>query len=502
MSGKGAPLGSLEVHKGTPNATRMNVLASRYFCHRLKMSKQILDTDQKALEVNLDDRIYGTFAEIGAGQEVARIFFKVGAAAGTIAKTMSAYDKTFSDKIYGEEKSGRYVCEHRLYKMLDHEYDLLHTRLRSTRKNDLFFVFADTIAALNYQKTVNGHGWMGVRFQLEADRPPNDFVLHVKMLDTNTQLQQSAIGILGVNMIYAVFKHSEDLGGLLDSLMDGLQDRVVIDLVRLSGPHFDHLDQRLICLHMVTKGLTDVAMFDEKGRGIHGSEFLYKRSLMVVRGNFRPPTLVTEDVFKVVFDQFKDDPDVDGRSAEIMAELTLEYLSSEGTLDEADYLSRVKCLCALGQKVIVSNCSNHISLIHYLKDFKIPHLGLVIGVRELADLITMKYEKYADGLLLMEFGQLFTKNIKVYAYPALADDLQELITLEQLPIPDGIEFLVKFLVENHFIVSVENYNRNILSIIPNNVYSKISHNEPGWEKYVSPRFATLIKQEGLFGYQV
>ncbi len=464
------------------------------------MSKQLLDKDQKALEINLDDRVYGTFAEIGAGQEVARIFFKVGAAAGTIAKTMSAYDKTFSDKIYGEEKSGRYVCEHRLYKMLDHEYDLLHARLRSSRPKDLFFVFADTIAALNYQKTINGHGWMGVRFQLEADKPPNDFVLHVKMLDTNTQLQQSAIGVLGVNMIYACFNHAENIEHFIDSLMDGLHDRVIIDLVRLSGPHFDHVDQRLICLHMVSKKLTDVAMFDENGRGIHGSEFLYKQSLMVVRGNFRPPTYVTEDVFEVAYREFIADPEVDQDHAQIMAELTLEHLSADGKIDEDDFLSRVECLCALNQKVIVSDCSNHISLIHYLKDFKIPHLGLVIGVRELADLITSKYEKYADGLLLMEFGQLFTKNIKVYAYPALSDDLSRLITLEQLPIPDGIEFLVKFLIENHFIVPIHGYNEDILSIIPHNVFAMIVSNEPGWEEFVSPKFSQLIKRKKLFGY--
>ena len=465
----------------------------------MSIKRQILDTDQKALEINLTDRVYGTFAEIGAGQEVARIFFKVGAAAGTIAKTMSAYDKTFSDRIYGTENSGRYVCEHRLYKMLDHEYDLLHTRLRDERPEDRFFVFADTIAALNYQKTIKGNGWMGVRFQLRHDQPPNDFVLHVKMLDHDTQLQQSAIGVLGVNMIYACFNFSNDIEAFLDSLLDGIRDRVIIDLVRLTGPDFTEIDNRLICLRMVQRGLTDVAMFDTNGQGIHGSEFLYKRSLMVVRGNFRPPTFVTEDVFQVAFAQFKEEPEVDSDRAEIMAELTLDYLAKDGQIDIHDFLSRAECLAALGHKVIVSNCSNHISLIHYLQDFRIARLGLVIGVRELTDLINEKYREHADGMLLAEFGHLFTKNLKVYAYPALSDNLDRLITLDDLPIEKGVQFLMKFLLENHLVVPIHKYNRDILSIIPHDVYANMQQDNSEWEKYVSRKIVSLIRAQNLFG---
>jgi len=465
------------------------------------IQRQILDTDQKALEINLDERIYGTFAEIGAGQEVARIFFKVGAAAGTIAKTMSAYDKTFSDKIYGFEKSGRYVCESRLYKMLDHEYHLLHSRLKQERSNNLFFVFADTIAALNYQRTVQGHGWLGVRFQLHPNQKPNDFVVHAKMLDNDPQLQQSAIGVLGVNMIYACFNYFEDQKSLIDSLHDGIKERVKIDLIRLSGPDFKDIDNRLVCLDMVRLGLTDVAMFDEGGQCIHASEFLYRKSLMVVRGHFRPPTLVTSDVFKVSYEQFKNDPEVDDDKAELMAELTLDYLSWNGDLDERDFLARADMLCASRRKVIVSNCTNHISLIHYLDDFKIPQLGLVIGVRELSTLITEKFLQHENGMLLAEFGQLFTKNLKVFAYPALSDDFKSLITLDNLPIPAGIEFLVKFLIENHFFVPVDKYNEEILSIIPNDIFQKIKSGERDWENFIPRNLADKIKEKNLFGYK-
>ena len=263
--------------------------------------------------------------------------------------------------------------------MLDHEYRLIHDRLRHQRPSDLFFVFADTVAALNYQRTISGHGWLGMRFQLHPNKEPNDVVLHVKMLDNDTQLQQSAIGTLGVNLIYACFYYHEDPEMLVKSLLDDIHDRVKIDMIRLNGPDYEYLDNRLLCLYMVKHGLTDVTMFASSGQPIHASEFLYRKSLMVVRGNFRPPTLVTEDVFKVAFSQFKAEPDVREDKAELMAELTLEFLSSHGEIRDDDFLSRADMLCAMEKKVIVSNCSNHVSLIHYLWDFKIPHLGLVIG---------------------------------------------------------------------------------------------------------------------------
>ncbi|MBX2814546.1 MAG: TonB-dependent receptor [Saprospiraceae bacterium] len=463
--------------------------------------RRVLDTDQKALEINLDEQIYGTFAEIGAGQEVARIFFKVGAAAGTIAKTMSAYDKTFSDKIYGKEESGRYVCESRIYTMLDHEYGLLHDRLSSERPGSKFFAFADTIAALNYQRTIPGNGWMGIRFQLHPDHEPNDFVLHVRMLDNDTQLQQSAIGILGVNMLYACYHHQKDPSDFICSLMDGIEDRVKVDLIRLTGPEFEYLDNRLLCLYMVKHGLTDVAMFDSQGQNIHGSEFLYRNPLMVVRGNFRPPTLVTNDVFRTAFSQFKADlPEDERAEAQIMAELTLEYLARDGEINDADFLGRAEMLGAGGRKVIVSNCSNHVSLIDYLAAFKIPHLGLVIGVRELADLITEKYEQHKDGELLVAFGQLFTSNITVFAYPALSNNMKDIITLANLPIPAGTSFLLRFLVENELLVDVNEYHEQILDIIPGNVYHMIRDGEEGWEKFVTPKIEAIIKSKKLFGY--
>ena len=257
-----------------------------------------LDPDQKALEINLTPSIYGTFSEIGAGQEVARHFFQVGAAAGTVAKTMSAYDKTYSDEIYGIEKSGRYVCESRLYKMLDHEFNLLHERISEERPNTRFFVFADTVAAVNYHRTIKGNGWLGIRFQDKPGEATNDIVLQVRMLDQTNVLQQQAVGILGVNMVYACYHFAHDIELFLKSLLDTIEDRVYVDMVRLDGPVFKDIEPRLLPLMLVKNGLCKVSMFNETGNPVHGSEFLYKKDILVVRGRYRPATLRNEDMYK------------------------------------------------------------------------------------------------------------------------------------------------------------------------------------------------------------
>ena len=247
-----------------------------------KKYRQSLETEQKALEINLDDKIYGTFAEIGAGQEVARYFFQVGAAAGTIAKTMSAYDKVYSDEIYGPEPMGRYVCESRLYKMLDHEFELMETRLKLERPNTCFFAFADTVAAINFSKTITGEGWLGLRFQLKPGGKTNDLVIHVKMLDNDNKLQQQAAGVLGVNLIYAIFRYNNDVETMLQSLMDSLHGRVSVDMIRLSGPDFKDIDNRLLSLWLIKHKMSDVAMFGPDKRNVHPSEFMYKKNLLVV----------------------------------------------------------------------------------------------------------------------------------------------------------------------------------------------------------------------------
>ncbi len=465
------------------------------------MEYQMIKTEQKALDINLNDPIYGTFAEIGAGQEVARNFFQAGAAAGTIAKTMSAYDKTYSDAIYGVEPSGRYVSEIRLYKMLDHEWQLMEERLAEARPDATFFVFADTVQAINYTRTIKGNGWMGLRFRLKPDGPVNDMVLHVKMLDTNNRLQQEAIGVLGVNMIYASFYCNDDPEKMVRSLVDNIKDRVSIDLLRINGEDFNYFDKRLLTLYLVKHKLSTVSMFDVDKNSIHASEFLYKESLMVVRGNFKPPTIVTQDVINASFTQFKEETQLADDKLNLMMEMTMDYLKGEqAEVDEKDFLDRADMLCALGYKVLVSDCINHEMLINYLSDYKISNLGLVIGTLELQKIIAEKYNNNQDGRLLVAFGELFSQNIKIYAYPAIDEVTGDVITADKLKVPEGIKFLYRYLLDSKQIVPVHHYNPNILSIYPNDVLRDIKNNNEGWEQKIPESLVRLIKKKHMYGY--
>ena len=466
------------------------------------MNRQALETEQKALEINLDDGIYGTFAEIGAGQEVARHFFQAGAAAGTIAKTMSAYDKIVSDKIYGQEVHGRYVCESRIYKMLDHEYNLMASRLRQERPDTKFFVFADTIAAINYHRTIKGDGWLGLRFQLEPDEEPNDIILHVNMHDRDNQLQQQAIGILGVNLIHACYRYSDDPKIMIQSLVESLKGRVSVDMIRLSGPNFEDLDNRLLSLWLVQYGLSRVAMFGPDKRNIHASEFLYKKHIMLIRGSYRPATLVNQDMLKKGFEQFRNEAKVDARRSFLLTEITLENLCAPGELDEQDFLDRSEILTFLGQTVVISNCEKYKNLIDYLSDYKAQNIGIVIGVRELLELISETYYHNQDGRLLEAFGEVFTRNVRFYVYPAFQEGSEELITAKNLPVPEGIKFIYKHLIDSRQIIDYDQFDSDILHIFSKDVLQKIKHDEAGWEEMVPAKIATLIKQKQLFGFPV
>jgi len=459
---------------------------------------QVLTQEQKALQINLDSNIYGTFAEIGAGQEVARLFFQVGAAAGTIAKTMSAYDKTYSDAIYGVEPSGRYVCRSRIDNMLEHEYGLMVERLQKVRPKTKFFAFADTVAAINYQKTIKGQGWLGLRFQLSEDGKPNDLILHAKMLDNDNNLQQEAIGILGVNMIYSAYYHSDNPENLIASLIENLRGRIEIDMVSLKGPDFKDFDQRLIALYLVRNRMSSVAMFDEHGEMTHASENLYKKHLMVIRGHYRPPTKVTLDVFESGLRQFKSQPEVESDRARLVTEITLENLIVDGKTDEEDFLMRTKMLNGLGQKVFISDCNNHQKLINYLSDYKIQNLGLLIGARELNHIIHEKYQLNQDGRLLVAFGELFNRNIIIYVYPAYDDD-GNLLTAESLPVPQGIHFLYKHLLDCKQILPILGFDKELLKIQPRVIMNDLLSGEADWEDKLPPEVIKVIKENNYFG---
>lgn len=460
-----------------------------------------LGTKQKALRINLNRRIYGSFAEIGAGQDVATNFFKAGGASGTIAKTISAYDMAFSDAIYGEEISGRYVVEARLMKMLIREYKLLNIRLTETASEKTFFAFADTVAALNYQKTNDPHGWIGLRFQLTPGGEPNDVVIHVRMKDNDNVLQQQALGVIGVNLIYACYYYYDQPEILLQSLMDDLHtDRIEIDMIRFAGPDFKEVDNRLMSLHLVKNGFTNAALFGPDGNVMNPAEAFYKRHIVAVRGRFRPVTNVFLDMLKKGVKQFENETDVDDDKVVVVSELTLQSLQSgDEQINEKDFLDRVDILCSLGQTVLISNFHEYYKLVSYLARFTKQRMALIMGIPNLSYIFEDKHYTNLTGGILAAFATLFGPKIKLYLYPTLNSE-QKLVTSKEFTPPTHLKGLYQYMLDNDKFQDVHNPNTSLLSIHNDSVLRMIQNGESGWEEYVPESVAKMIKENCLFGY--
>lgn len=460
-----------------------------------------LTSKEKALQINLDEGIYGSFAEIGAGQEIAAQFFKAGGASGTIAKTMSAYDMAFSDAIYGKTK--RYVCRERLTKMLDHEYGLLEERLGSKSEDTKFFAIANTIETLNYQKSNRGHGWIGMRFQLSPNQAANECILHVMLHDHDMIMQQQTVGIIGVNLIFAAYYAHDSIDQFLATLMEGLsRDRVEFDMLSISGPDFDW-DDRLVSLKLVKSEMTDAAMFGPDGRVMQPSEVLYKKNILMMRGRFRPPTLVNEHMFESGKKQFLAEQDVDEKKVAVFAELTLNDLRQDGVIDEQDYLDRADILCKLGYKVLISNYQRYYCLVSYLSQFNKKHkIGLLLGIRSLESIFDESYYKNLRGGILEAFGVLFGTNVKLYVYPSLQDYSNQLYSCRQIQLPFELQHLYHYLFTTNKIEDIRRVDPELLHITSDEVLKMIKEGIEGWETLVPPGVASQIKANGLFGHPV
>jgi hypothetical protein len=463
-----------------------------------------LGTKQKALRINLDPRLYGSFAEIGAGQETASIFFKVGGASGTVAKTMSAYDMTFSDAIYGTEESGRYVCESRLIKMLQKEYSLLEKRLAEQRgESSQFFAFANTVVALNYQKTNEAHGWIGLRFQLRPSGPYNEVVIHVRMLDNENVLQQQALGVIGVNLIYGCFYYPMSTDTLLLSLMDDLSpERIEIDMIRFSGPDFIDVDNRLMSLHLVRNGFTNAALFGPDGGVLQPSEAFYKKHILLMRGRLRPITNVHIDLIKNGSKQFLAEPDVDPDRVLMVSELTLRNLASdddEELIDEKDFLDRVDILCSLGHMVMISNFQEYFRLVAYLSELTRLKVGLLLGIPSLQNIFDEKHYDFLRGGILESFATLFSRKVKLLLYPTLRED-GSIYNGENFEVPDNLKPLYQYLVLNDKIEDIRDYNVEHMRWTTDQVLAMVKRGEPGWEELVPENVAQIIKDKCLFGF--
>ncbi|MEZ2336598.1 TonB-dependent receptor [Mucilaginibacter sp. RCC_168] len=464
-----------------------------------------IGTKQKALAINLDPSIYGSFAEIGAGQEVAANFFKAGASSGTIAKTMSAYDMIFSDAIYGVQQTRRYVSESRLISMLDHEYGLLIERLAALRGDTTtFFAFSDTFSALNYHKTNEGHGWMGVRFQTEPNGGFNDVVIHVKLLDNDNILQQQAAGILGVNLIYACFYYHEIAPVFLLSLIDNLsRDRIQIDMISFEGPDFQKVDNRLMSLHLVKFGFSDAAVFSPDGKNLQPTEALYKKHAVVVRGRFRPVINVHLDMLTQGVKQFLQEPDVDKSNVIVVTELTLQSLKErdadlDAEIDEKDFLDRVDILCSLGQTVLISNFHEYYKLVAYLSKITKLKMGVVLGYPNLEYIFSEEHYQDLPGGILESFATLFSRKVKLFIYPTLRDGV--IWNCLKFSLPSHLIDLFRYLIANNKIEDIRHFNENNLNVETDNVLQLIKQGAAGWEEYVPAEVAAMIKERHLFGY--
>lgn len=460
-----------------------------------------LSLRQKALKVNLAKKFYGTLTEIGAGQEVARHFFQAGGASGSIAKTISAYDMTFSDSIYGKDPNGRYVSQTRLIKMMEKEYQLLDERLGDTRgKDHAFFVFADTVAALNFKKSNEAHGWLGMRFQLIPGGPANDVVIHIKMLDPQNLLQQDALGIIGLNLVYASLFLHNDPKAFITSLMDHLDtSRIEVNFIRFGGPGFKEVDNRLMNLQLLTEGFTHAIMFDEKGEVVFANDVLYKKDVLVVRGSYRPPTLVSFDMINTGLSNFAKNIGKKPDEIETISEITISTLKTDsGDVTKEDFLARVDLIATMGQKVLITNYPQYYKLASYFAKLNVPNLGLVLGIYNFQQIFTEEYAN-VEGGILAALGQLFRENVKVYIYPYKSEK-GSIETLSNLEVPKQYDHIFAHLQSMKQIDDVVGFDKDILHIYSSKVLSMIVNNEPGWEKMVPPSVAKAINEKCLFGH--
>jgi hypothetical protein len=460
-----------------------------------------LSTNQKALKINLDPGRYGTFAEIGAGQEVARWFFKVGAAAGSISKSISAYDMAVSDAIYGRCK--RYVSRERLQSMLDYEHGLNLDRLHASRGDrTAFFAFADTVAARNYEGTNECHGWMGVKYQAHPRDDDSQILLHVRMLDRENGLQQEVLGIVGVNLLYAAFflHHKPEL--MVESLLDSLTtERVEIDMIEYSGIEFRHVDNRVMSLKLVQLGLTGAAMFGPAGQVLQPSEILRKRPILVERGSFRPVTKVNIDMMRSAHERFAADLHVESEQVVELMEITMRNLLATGHIDLSDFLARADLLAAVGKTVLISDYFEYYRLAAYLTRYTTEAIAVTMGVTSLLDLFEEKYYAKLEGGILEAFGKLFTKELEIYVYPARDQATGLVVTAESVELPATMRNLYRHLVERGRIKQLDNFDESLLHIFSRDVLKRIKENDASWEGMVPTEIAELIKRRQFFGYR-
>lgn len=460
-------------------------------------------TTQKALRLNLDEKKYGTIVEIGAGQEVARHFFLAGAAAGTIAKTMSAYDMKFSDAIYGVQEDRRYVSKGRVEAMMEQEFDLVVDRVGETRsKSSRYFSYAATVAAKSFNRNNECHAWCGIRVQMYPGAKPSTITVHVRMLDDNAEAQQQALGVLGVNLIYGAYHYFENPKQIIDSLTDGMKaNRIEIDSINFEGPYFEDADNRIKNIHLIRSWKTRAVMFKPDGSVGIPAEMLYKKNILTIRGSFRPVTKLNVDMIEQGQNSFSELPGVDPSNTIAIAEISInDAHGNDAKVPESDIVARVHLLNSLGYNVMVSDYTRYFSLRAYFRQFTQLQIGIVMGMVNVKQIFDEKFYRGVEGGILEGFGKLFPDNTRLFIYPEM-DESGHLTEFTDLKVPDHLRFLYRHLLENDFLHGIECSDPALFNIYSRKILQEISSGQGDWQKDLPAGVAEGIIKNKFFDYR-
>jgi hypothetical protein len=457
----------------------------------------------KALRINLDEKKYGTIVEIGAGQEVARQFFKAGAAAGTIAKTMSAYDMTFSDAIYGVQEDRRYVSKSRVKSMIEQEFDLVINRVGTSRPEaSRFFAYGATVAAKSYNSDNECHAWCGIRIQMYPGAEPSEIVVHIRMRDENAESQQIALGLFGVNLIYASFYYIENTKKIMESLTDGMAlGQIEIDSIDFNGPYFEEIDNRSINLHLIRSWKTRAIMFKPDGSVIVPAEMLYKKNVLTIRGSFRPVTRLNVDMIEQGMKTFNEIDGVTPENSVALAEISLnDSRGSDLMVSESDLLARVHLLNSLGYSVMISDYTRYFSLRAYFRQFTQLQIGIVVGIINIREIFDENSYRGVEGGILEGFGKLFPDKTRLLVYPEI-DQADELRNFTNIILPENLQFLYQYLVANKFIFGINSSDHQLLKIFSRNILKQLPNGRGDWEKSLPQGVSDEIIKNRFFGYR-
>ncbi len=442
----------------------------------------------KALQINQDLERYGAFAEIGAGQEVARHFFLAGRASQTIAKTMSAYDMIYSDEIYGREASGRYVVESRLMKMLDKEYALLQRRLATHRGDKTkFFAFANTVAT-GTPETPRCHGWMGVQFQKNPNGESNTIILHVRMLDRMRIQQQEALGVLGVNLLEAAFFHLDDPEHFIDNLIENLKkDQLVIDVLKFAGPDLKHFDNRRMNLSLVARGVSEAVLFDAHLDILNIADTVHGKILLFQRGSYKPFTKTHLDVLEKGIEQLTKETG----TKEVLPILEIT-IPPKSELDMDDFITRIEMIAKLGFKPLVSQFHLYYQLKRFFRKYTDQPMAIVMEASKLSKIFDEFHYKNLEGGIMEGLGKLLDAKTKLFIYPHKTDQLCQ--TASTFHPPPKVAHLYSHFLDLQQITDISGCDESGIYHHANEIRELFQKKDSSWEKMVPQKIADLIKK--------